>query len=294
VPYYPALIRLLVAAAATRNGVTARGEVYLTEAQANHLRVCEFPTAAAGWWKVPPLAPDLVHVHALPAHLADGWVPPRLTPATLPTPPVATPITSRYGHLPLSIRLRTWLAHRATPEQLRVLTSLLRSPAGVAKRRLQQNLHRVPADRLNHALGGLVAQRLLARGNGSLSLPPDVREALCHAGLGGVSRSDRARAQTDRGASTRTHARRPRLVCYEGRDGRVHWMPARINGRRPLPPRGTRAWGISMRARKAARARHQKCRALGLNPTARATARRLELQRQKRETASTFHRALSR
>jgi formiminotransferase-cyclodeaminase len=94
-----------------------------------------------------------------------------------------------------------------------------------------------------------------------------------------VSRPAAARAQTERAAIGHKHARCRRRVCYEGRDGRLHVMPASVHGRRPLPPVGTSAWGRSMLAKQGGLARQRQCRALGINPTAEATARRLELRR---------------
>jgi hypothetical protein len=276
-PHHPELIRLLVAAAATRNGVSAHGEMYLTEAQAYHLRACEFRTAAAGWWKAPPLPPDLVRAYALPAHLANGWSPPRPTSvAALPAPPATAPNLSRYRRAPPFVRLQAWLTHSATMDQRRVLGSLCRyGDACLAKRRLQQHLHRLPAARLNDALDRLVKDGLVTRDHGWLSLPADVRGALRQAGFG-VSRPVQPRAQADHAASGRTHARRARRrMYYEGRDGCLHVIPALVHGRRSLPPVGTSAWGRAMLAKRGGLACQRQCRVLGINPTAEATAARL-------------------
>jgi hypothetical protein len=104
-----------------------------------------------------------------------------------------------------------------------------------------------------------------------------VREALRQADFG-VSRPAQPRAQTDRGATGRKHARQRRRRYYESRDGRLHVMPALVRGRRSLPPVGTSSWGRSMLAKKGGLARQRQCRALGIHPTAEATARRLELR----------------
>src|SRR5437870_3980762 len=68
-PYYPHLIEWLSAAP---HRVNAAGEMQLSAAEAAVLRACEFPTAAPGLWKIPPLPRDLVRAYLLPPQLAEG------------------------------------------------------------------------------------------------------------------------------------------------------------------------------------------------------------------------------
>ena len=101
-------------------------------------------------------------------------------------------------------------------------------------------------------------------------LPVAVRTALVEAGLG-VNRASSKRAHTMR----RGRRRRPKLVCYEGADGRIRVRQAFVNGRRTLPEKHSSAWGWAMRARKGGYERQRRCRQLGIHPTAQATAARL-------------------
>ena len=108
---------------------------------------------------------------ALRPYVTAGW----LTP-----PEVATlrPIGRRRVAPGVDARIRNWLAHRATSDERRILTSLIHRPdAIVAKRVVQQRLHRVAAGRLNRALNGFVAAGLVARECGWLTLPAEVLEA---------------------------------------------------------------------------------------------------------------------
>jgi hypothetical protein len=149
-------------------------------------------------------------------------------------------------------------------DEQRVLGSLIRRPFGrVRKRALQQRLHRLPAVRLNRALAALIVSGAVTRTADGLLL-----SAAAHAALTAspeVNRERVVRAQTDR--SDGVPAPRPRptsLRLHETRDGRLCATPAVVHGRRTLPPVGTSAWGRSLRAKKAAYARHQRCLALGI------------------------------
>src|SRR5947199_5956880 len=89
-PYYPTLITWLRVAPQRLN---AAGELFLTAAEAEVLRTCDFPTAAPGIWKVPPFPAWLVRSHGLPSHLADAPLPSQLDTRAAPT--VATVASDR-------------------------------------------------------------------------------------------------------------------------------------------------------------------------------------------------------
>ena len=170
-PHFPSLVRLLVTAPHRVNGA---GEIQLTPAEAAMLRASDFLTATAvGRWQIPALPPHLIRCYPWLAQLISSGPPARGTleacsgvhstsaTAISPPPPRATgvavaargePPRSRFGVDP-QFRLR-WHVTNATPDQRRILTSLLRRPDGrVTKRTLQQRLHRLPAARCNCALG---------------------------------------------------------------------------------------------------------------------------------------------
>ena len=83
-PHYLGLIRFLVAAP---HRVNSAGEMLLTTAEAAFLRACEFPSAAAGPWKIPLLPIALIRAYGLPPTLAAVSEAP-------PTVAVATPAMS--------------------------------------------------------------------------------------------------------------------------------------------------------------------------------------------------------
>lgn len=162
------------------------------------------------------------------------------------------------------IALRQWLARQATSAQRRVLRSLFASPVAMSKRTLQQRLHRVAAATLNPAIDSLVSAGLVTRTSTLLDLPPAVRANLATLGFG-VSLARPARALT-----------RERETRQETSGSRgVKRVTAR-SASRPLPPKGTPAWGRSMLARRGGLACQRAYRTRGVHPTAKATAARLE------------------
>jgi hypothetical protein len=247
-PYYPRLISLVRVA---RYLVNVAGELSLSPAEAQMLRACDFVTAVAGVWKIPPLPPDLVRTNARPTHLADGWAQLRPTPPAPSLTPPTAPNISRYRRAPLSLRLLTWLVHSLTMDQRHVLCSLFGCQADrLGKRHLQQRLHRVPAARLNRALARLVAAGLVARDRGWLTVqrrcatPSAKPVSLLAAQSIHVLR---------RGQRQRTHTRGPAPTSpFVLR--RASRLPARHLGVGPRPPIvapvGTSAWGRSMLAKE--------------------------------------------
>jgi hypothetical protein len=132
------------------------------------------------------------------------------------------------------------------------------------------------ARRLNAALEGLVVAKVMVRDGVDLVLGPNMRPVLMAADEL-VNRLRSARALTDRTVKRRTAPRKRRW--YEDKNGQMRWRPAFVNGRRTLPPVGTSAWGRSMLGKKGGYARQRQCKALGINPTAQATAARLSQKR---------------
>jgi hypothetical protein len=299
-PYYGWLVPFLVAAP---HRVNAAGEIDLSVAEAFCLRYSDFPTAAPGLWRVPPLPPQLVsHIPHL-TRFAENRpqavaVPEPVTvsprPASSPSPKIpASPAgTSGLFSAPSRFevstvaRVRYWLTRHATRDQRRILASVFGSPSPkVTKRHVQQCLHRITAARLNPAIAGLVAEGFLVRDGKWLVLSADVRAILVEAGFRGVNRSGRGRALA-RGRAQKGQKRR-RFVYFTDRAGRLVIKPALKHGRRPVPPVGTSEWGRSQLARRGGLAEQRMYRAAGVHPTAAATqARRDRQQRRRQDTAA--------
>jgi hypothetical protein len=177
--------------------------------------------------------------------LATGLRSPSANIAAQSTPAlVSTPVES----------LR-WRLSRSTPDERRVLIALLRRPPEPVRRRhFQRALHRLRATRFNQALTGLVAAGLVICQDGCLIVPAEVRTAARDLGIG-------VRRPAPRRAWRRPQ--RQRLSRHE-------------QVRRYLQRhKGSSDWGKWMLAKRGGYARQAQCRALGIHPTAKATAARL-------------------
>ena len=277
-PFYDHLLRMLVLTPSRVRPNTR--EICLDSAEAELLRASDFLDAAPGWWTFPPIPPELVRSYGLPGQFARQPPP----PAPVAKPPRTPDVGLPCGPGPAPTRYRTprpltaetllgWLRGVSTPDQQRLVLSLARRPADwLPKRELQQRLHRVPAPRFNTALDGLVGRGLVLRDGRRIALRKGVQEVLLEAGLV-VNRRTRTHAIADRAVRRHRPLRRMRYV--ETVDGTSYWQPLFVNGKRTLPPVGTSAWGRSMAAKRGGYARQKQCRALGIHPTAKATAVRL-------------------
>jgi hypothetical protein len=278
VPHYSPLIFILTRAL---HRLSAAGEIDLTNAEAQLLRGCGFVTGTSGLWKIPPLPLALVRGNGLPLSLAaapSAVSPPSRDPgpagmpsgATSQLQPSVSPWSSRYSTIRRTEaeRALAWFWYRATPDQRRIILSLLRQPDGRSKKRaLQQRMERLRAVRFNSTLQELITRGVIHRDGTTLSLSAELYSALLQAGL-----AVRHRPQ----APTQARKQKPRKrLFYEDRDGHVRSLPASTHGRRTLAPAGTSLWGRQMLAKRGGLARQRQCRALGINPTAAATAARL-------------------
>ena len=284
-PHYSPLIFILTRAP---HRLSVAGEIYLTEAEAQLLRMCAFVTARFGWWKIPPLPLVLVRGYGLPLSLAAG--PSAISPpssdstsgsaampsrATSPPQPSVSPWSARYSTLRRTEadRALSWFRYGATPDQRRIILSLFRQPDGRSqKRALQQRMERLRAVRFNSTLQELITRGVIHRDGTTLSLSVELYSALLQAGLA-----------VTHPKNPRTQARKPKprkRLFYEDRDGHVRCVPAYTHGRRTLAPAGTSKWGRQMLAKRGGLARQRLCRAHGLNPTAAATAVRLARRKQ--------------
>ena len=189
--------------AAEAGRVNDRGEVTLATDEAATLRQAGYTAIlGAGRWPAPNIPLDLLRPHASLAPLALFWYGPG---ALDPPPPPARP---RRGDIEIAPRenMTPPEAVEITPpdrldvkwhlaavldqaDHRRLLAGLMRRPDGpVARRELQQALHRLPAVRFNAALDALVETGLVAREEQQLALSGDVRRLLLEAGIG-VSRA---------------------------------------------------------------------------------------------------------
>jgi hypothetical protein len=295
-PYFPRLIQLLLAAPQRIRA----GTIQLTPAEAAMLRACDFLTATADgpWW-----------IPELPAVLARGypWLA-QLISAERPSSYVAQPDQNQsrgeHPESPISriefagagmttaARLRWRLGDALRqPDQCRVLDAVARRPeCGVMRRRLQQNLRRLPAARFNPSLMALIKAGLVVQQTDRRLAPdPEVRRLLLEAGR--CVRRSRSPRATRRDRREGTGQTRTRTSQPHDRDSQRHGQLQRIDRttqrryrRRPIPDRRRfpRQWGYSMRARLGGLKRQQECRRLGIHPTATATAARLNKRAQEK------------
>jgi hypothetical protein len=279
--------------------LNVQGAVCLTAEEVVRLQQAGYVAVLApGWWSPPRLPLDILRGHPSLARLAAHWYGPHAL--DLPQPVVSQPASIEVS---VADRLR-WRVHDALRKT--ILARVLRSLAGgqdgrSSKRDLQHRLRRLPAAVLNPAIDHLVHVGLIARENGWLTLPVDVREALAAAGVG-VRRPRFARAKRRPKAAGRT--------CGPERTGKSARIPVRLastqttapvrgpdNALRtarpyrphPVPDRRLhpRAWGRSMAAKRAGLARQRLCRAAGICATDAANAARAaqRAQHERRQTA---------
>ena len=176
-----------------------RGEVTLTADEVAALQQAGYTAIiGAGRWPAPHIPLDLLRSHPSLAPLALFWYGPRaLDPPPQPAPPrrvdiEITPVeditppeaveTTPPDRLDVKWHLAAFLDQA---DHRRLLAGLMRRPDGpVARRELQQVLHRLPAARFNLALNTLVEVDLVARAGSQLALDADVRRLLQEAGIG--------------------------------------------------------------------------------------------------------------
>jgi hypothetical protein len=299
-PDYPdsrVLVAVLLSAIDRLNDA---GAVNLTQDEVAHLQQAGYTAVLApGWWSIPRLSLDLLRPHPSLARLATHWYGPRaLDP---PSEPV-TPQPERIA-MTLADRLR-WRVHDALrkPDQARVLRSLAGQPDGQSsKRDLQRRLRRLPADRLNPALDGLVRVGLVAwekvgAKSAWLMLSVEVLQALAAAGVGvrppKIARAMRRVRATSQGSLAGN------ITRTTGRTAAAQYMPGdafRTTPKRPYRPhpipdrrRHPRQWGKAMRRRLGGLTVQRLYRKFGVHPTAAATAarQRKRSQQARRQAAS--------
>lgn len=225
------------------------GVVTLTTAEADFLRRAGLPSAVPGMWTVSPLPPTwlLLRYPALKALTAR---------CDAPTPPTApSPALTHYRRVPV-VSPWHWLTSTISPDQRRLLASIVAHGAtDLSKRTLQQRLHRLCAARFNRAVDQLVARGVLRRIGPRVQVvaPLDALRTTV------TAVSQRPTPRTQASAKRRRSATATRHRAYTPR---------------PLPPRGTSAWGRSMRAKKAGLRRQATARARGECATAAATRAR--------------------
>ena len=176
-----------------------RGEVDLTADEVAVLQQAGYTAIlGAGRWPAPQIPLDLLRAHPSLAPLALFWYGPRaldpppqpartrrvdseITPREDMTPPEAVEITP-----PDRLEDRWHLAaFLDQADHRRLLAGLMRRADGpVARRDLQQALHRLPAARFNPALDALAAAGLVVREGQWLTLAADARRLLEQAGFG--------------------------------------------------------------------------------------------------------------
>ena len=293
-PYFPRLIELLLAAPQRARD----GMIQLTPAEAAMLRACEFPTAAAGWWPIPPIpahvpVPDWLFrlIPQLVRETPPPGMPPQVAPSPSRQPPwlFATPPAEQSGLL-LARQLRSWW-HRTSSVQRRTLKSLLNCPDGrIRQRHLRKRLRRLAAREFHATVDSLLAAKIVTAeivGTARwIVLPAAVREGFALLGLRGGRRPQFQRAMARAGERTRRR-RRGQMQPARHRTGqrrRRRMSPVRpterevlaarrlSRRRKPIPPVGTPEWGRHMRALKAAYASHAACLRDGIVQTAQATS----------------------
>jgi hypothetical protein len=130
------------------------------------------------------------------------------------------------------VAVDVWFSQFGTVDHRRVLAALVRQLDGaIRKRHLQQLLHRLPAVTLNRALDSLIGAGFLVRDGACIALCHDIRPVLLRPGVL-VNQRVAPRAQASQRRQARAVKRGVRRL------------------RRPLPPRGTSAWGRSMLAKR--------------------------------------------
>jgi hypothetical protein len=257
--------------ARARSPLPAVDVVVLTAAEADFLRRAGFPTAMAGQWTLSPLPPAWLMSRYPALAVLTGQRDVSAAPHDVPPAPAPAPLLARSYRRP-AVSPWHWLSSAITRDQRRILTSIVaRGTPDLAKRALQQRLHRLCAMRFNDAVDQLVARGVLRRAGTRLQVvaPLDALRAL---GIG-VSPPAGARAR----------AGQPRTAQSPGRAaGRTAGTPKTVHGSRVLPPAGTSAWGRSMLARRGGLAVQRKYRLDGRHPTAAATRARLARHHRRR------------
>jgi hypothetical protein len=281
------LVDVLLGAVARLNDC---GAVNLTPDDAARLREGGYTAILGpGWYQLPRISIDLLRPHPSLANLAFYWYGPRAFDS--PASDDFRPRTVRPADAANLLRWRLGQA-LSISDQRRVLDAVAHRPeCGVMRRRLQQNLRRLPAARFSPSLMALIKAGLVAQQDDRrLTLDPEVRRLLLEAGCY-VRRSPSARAmrreRTERTGET-CAPRGQRGARDSQRHGQLQQSDRttkRRYQRRPIPDRRRfpRQWGYSMRARLGGLTRQRQCRRLGVNPTAAATAARQAKQaREKR------------
>ena len=178
------------------------------------------------------------------------------------------------------------------PDQRRLLISLAGRPDGpVECRQFQRALHRLKTPRYNAALTALInggfLQRVTRDGVGCLVLPAEVRHLISEVQIG-VRRAPSARAMRERArrgtsAAGTAQGQPSRQAHPPGTKSRRRYQPRPVPDRRRFPA----AWGRSLSAKRAGKARQRQARAAGICPTdAPNAARRAKRAEQERRQAA--------